>query len=288
MDGRKSFGPRFTILDKADLLDNKKAKPIDRSNRFYIDNWNLRVFWSIWKFREDFMARAERVRQLLEIPILTPTEDRFVQSEKSKRPPVFAPKSLYIGVNSEFLRNDPIIAKKIEKAIYNNFLVPYNWSFNYYPFVEYYLLYGKPTAVPIKPNPRQFQLILKYNKELGRGRYTKCDIAFLRQQAVIEKIRNPKQQKRIETITTLLPILKNTDRRPKNPQLKVLAFNHFSKLDAGNTGESRFLADQGYSILESSLGDKEELTELTKQEQKKLHQIVRKLHVEYLNLIHSV
>lgn len=290
MDGRKPYGPRFTIKDKAFFLDNKKAKPVDRSDRQQIDNWNLQIFWSVEPLRNDFIQRAEKVRKLLEIPELSPKSDR-VQKPGSKQPSVFASKSLYVGVNSQFLVDNPTTAQKIEKAVYNNFLMPYGWSFNYYPFVEYYILYGKPTFVAFPPNPKQLQLTLKYRKELGRNRYTKSDIAFLKQQAIIERSVHPKSKRYVDTITDLvssLKPLKNTDRRPKNPELKILAFSHFNKAHKKIVEREWFLADQIYNILDIPYSDDKKLVSFSPEDQKKKYQTIRKLYSEYLKLIHTI
>lgn len=281
MDGRKPYGPRFTIKDKAFFLDNKKAKPVDRSDRQQIDNWNLQIFWSAEPLRNDFIQRAEKVRKLLEIPELSTKSDR-VQKLGSKQPSVFASKSLYVGVNSQFLVDNPTTAQKIEKAVYNNFLMPYGWSFNYYPFVEHFILYGKATSAVLPPNPKQLQLTLKYRKELGRNRYTKSDIAFLKQQAIIERSVNPKSKKYVDTITDLissLKPLKNTDRRPKNPELKLFAFFEFNKIYKQPEKSRRFLFERLYDIVDK---------DLTSDDERRFHSKVKKLYSEYLKLIHSI
>lgn len=281
MSGRKPYGPRFTIKDKAFFLDNKKAKPIDRTDRAYIDNWNLTIFWSVEALRNDFAHRANKVRKLLEISDLTPKADR-VQKPGSEQPSLFVPKSLYVGVNSQYLAHNPTIAQKLEKAVHNNFLIPYGWSFNYYPFVEYFILYHKPTKASILPNPKQLQLILKYHKELGRNKYTKSDIAFLKQQALIESSINPKNKKYTDTITLLissLKTLKNSDRRPKNPELKLFAFFEFNKIIKQPQKSHRFLLERLYDIVDK---------DLTADDERRFHSKIKKLYSEYLKLIHSI
>lgn len=278
MKGRKPYGPRFTIKERAHFLNNKKAKPVDRSDRFNIDYWNLKIFWSVETLKKDFIARAEKVRSVLNIPELEKNADRYY-SQEGIHSSLFAPKILYIGVNSSFLRHSPETAKRLEKAIYNNFLLPYGWSFNFYPFIECYILYGQADFKCIKPNPKQFQLIMKHKKELGRNRYTKSDIAFLKQQALIEYSENPRRKRDIDIIANGITLLKNNDRRPKNPELKIAAFLEFNKIHDEDQLNRKFLFNRIYSIKNEDLNP---------QEEKKLLSQVKKLYSEYKKVIHSI
>ncbi len=285
MGGTKPYGPRFTILDKAKLLDNKKARPVDRSDRAFIDNGNLEVFWSISSLRKGFIKKTEDIRKILGIEVLDPKDDILI-TKLGYKGSIFVPKSLYIGVNSLFLSNEPKIAESLRKLIYSNILMSFNWSYNFYPFVEYYILYGKKPSQAIQPNPKQFQLIMKYHKELGRNTYTKSDIAFLKQQAVIERIDRPKRLREIETIALAidkLPKLKNTDRRSKNLNLKTIAFKAFEKIPTGTElNQVRQLIKKNlYEIVEEYQDD----ADLTPKQESEFLSNMQKLYNEYLKLV---
>jgi hypothetical protein len=285
MGGTKPYGPRFTILDKAKLLDNKKARPVDRSDRAFIDNGNLEVIWSISSLRKGFIKKTEDIRKILGIEVLDPKDDILI-TKLGYKDSIFVPKSLYIGVNSLFLSNEPKIAESLRKLIYSNILMSYNWSYNFYPFAEYYILYGKKPSQAIQPNPKQFQLIMKYHKELGRNTYTKSDIAFLKQQAVIERIDRPKRLREIETIALAvdkLPKLKNTDRRSKNLNLKTIAFKAFEKIPTGTElNQVRQLIKKNlYEIVEEYQDD----ADLTPKQESEFLSNMQKLYNEYLKLV---
>jgi hypothetical protein len=287
MSGRKEYGPRFTILDRAHLLENKKAKPIDRSDRSFIDNGNLKIFWSVKKLRNEFIQKTEQIREIVGIETLKINEDILI-NKLGHKGSLFIPKSLHIGINSMFLRDNPKTAKNIQKLIYSNILIPLNWSFNFYPFVEHYVLYGRKPNQEILPNPKQFQLILKHHRELGRNTYTKSDIAFLKQQAIIERATRPKKLREIETIVLALDnisTLKNTERRPRNLAFKIAAFDVFGRIPAQATISEtmRFIQDNTYEIITKynpNLNPNED-------EEKLLFANIKKLYKEYLKLIHN-
>lgn len=287
MSGRKEYGPRFTILERAHLLENKKAKPINRTDRSFIDNGNLNIFWSIKKLRNEFIQKVEQIRGVLGIEILKVSDDILI-NKLGHKGALFVPKTLYIGTNSMFLRDNPKTAKNIQKLIYSNILIPLNWSFNFYPFVEHYILYGKKSNQEILPNPKQFQLILKHHRELGRNTYTKSDIAFLKQQAIIERAIRPKKLKEIETIVLALDNisnLKNTERRPRNLAFKTAAFDVFGRipLQATSSEAMRFIQDNTYEVITKynpNLNPNEEEEEL-------LFANIKKLYKEYRRFIHN-
>jgi hypothetical protein len=272
-------------LDKVKLLDNKKARPIDRSDRAFIDNDNLEVFWSINTLRKGFLKKTEDTRKVLGIDILNPAKDILI-TKLGHKGPLFVPKSLYVGVNSLFLRNNPKTAESLRKLIHSNILIPFNWSYNFYPFIEYYILYGKKSPEPIKPNPKQFQLILKYHRELGRNTYTKSDIAFLKQQAVIERSENPKRLREIETIVLAVDNiikLKNTERRSKNLTLKTIAFKVFENIptDTEPSEVRQLIKENLYEIVEAYQGD----DKLTEKQESDFISNLKMLYKEYLKLI---
>lgn len=227
MKGRKTYGPRFTILQRAQLLENTKIQPIDRKDRYFIDNWKLETLWTSEGFRKNFIARVGLVQNLLKIPHLALEQDLL-----SKRS-VFVPKRLHMGVNSLYLYQYAENANRLEKLIYVNFLVPFNWSYNFYPFIEYFILYGKRTNISITPNPKQLELILSKHKELGRNSYTKSDIKFLLQQVrLILGAANIRSTKRMtEKVHAIEPILQaklSDERPPRNPVLKILCFDIYN------------------------------------------------------------
>lgn len=227
--GRDSYEPSFSILQRVELLGNKKIKPVNRRDRFLIDNWKLETAWAVSGFRKNFEERAALVKNLLNLPNLDSAQD--VRSKTS----TFVPKRLHVGVNSSFLAQYPKVAEKLDKLVHTHFLVPYEWSYNFYPFIEYFILYGKRSIDPIKPNPKQLDLILHKHKELGRNEYTKSDIAFLVQQLRIligaTTTRSTKKQVyKVTLLRELLKLKRSTERPPRNPVLRILCFKVFNSM----------------------------------------------------------
>lgn len=227
MSGRKPYGSRFTIFERSEFLDNDKIKPIVRRDRRLIDNLNLETLWCVKAFRECFIKKAEKVRSVLNLPYIDPDTD--IEGLP------FGPKLLYIGTNSKFLRYNPNIAQMLEKLIYSNFLVPFKWSYNFYPFVEYFVLYQKRTTEVIQPNPLQLNLTLLRRKELGRNKYTKSDIQFLKQRLrILIKATNKRSSKsqasKIKIVEAFLNMQKSDERPPRNPVLKMLCFDVFNTM----------------------------------------------------------
>lgn len=222
------MGANFTIQERVDFLGNKKIKPIDRSDRESIDNWNLVNLWKVRHLKKIFTNKADLIRDKLGLPDLKPSDD-------IKKGAVFGQKLLYIGVMSDYLYKHPNVAKKLEKMIYTHFLVPFDWSYNFYPFVEYFILYEKITHKKIKPNPLLLNLILTRKKELGRNRYTKSDIEFLKQRARVligatDKRSTKKQHEQIKIIELILKTRISKERPPRHLALKFLCFDIFNDL----------------------------------------------------------
>jgi hypothetical protein len=76
-----------------------------------------------------------------------------------------------------------MLVETIEKEIYSKVLKKYELSFNFYPFIEFYLLYRsllrlKEPISPIQPNPKMYDLYKKYPLEFLRNPHTTSDINF--------------------------------------------------------------------------------------------------------------
>lgn len=229
MEEYKIHKPSFTILQRAQLLGNKKIKPIDRSDRFSIDNWELEKKWSIAKVRTSIMRKTENIKNILNIPKLNTSRDLISKHS------CYITKECYIGVNSNYLKKNPEVAKKLEKAIHINLLLPLNWSYNFYPFLEYLVLYGRRSNEYIMPNPNQLQLILTKHKELGRNKYTKSDREYLKQQARIisgatSERSSRKQAEDTQILSLLFEISPSDKRPPRNTVLAILCFRLFNTM----------------------------------------------------------
>lgn len=254
MSGRKPYGPRFTILQRSQLLGNDKIKPIERRDRFLIDNWKLESSWIVNSFRNSFKEKADRVRLLLNIPHLDYDED--IRSKSL----IFVPKNLNVGTNSHYLVKHPQVAKSIEKLIYTNFLLPLGWSYNFYPFIEYFILYGKRTTLPIRPNPLQLDLILNKHKELGRNTYTKSDIQFLKQQARLligatHKRSSKSHTHKVEMIELLLKSKPSSERPPRNPVLKILCLDIYNGMSKNKSEYLHWEEKQYDQFLKAKVPD---------------------------------
>lgn len=227
--GRDSYEPSFSILQRAELLGNKKIKPVNRRDRFLIDNLNLETQWTIKKVRENIVSKARAIRQVLDLPTLNTSRDLRSKST------AFITKDFYVGVNSSYLKKNPDIALKIERAIYTNVLVPMRWSYNFYPFIEYLVLYERRVRESIKPNPKVLELILHKHKELGRNKYTKSDKDYIKQQVRIlvgatDARSTRKMMRKVEAISSLLDACSSDERPPRNSVLRILCFNMFNTL----------------------------------------------------------
>jgi len=144
-------------------------------------------------------------------------------------------RDLYVGVNSSYLSEYPNIAKKLEKAVYREFLLKLNLSYNFYPFFEYLVLYQNRPLDSIIPNPRVLDLIIKRPSELSRTTYTKSDRDYIQQQARIflgatQKRSNPMQAYLTNLVTGMFEEFKSLERPPRDPVIKILCFRIFNEM----------------------------------------------------------
>ncbi len=284
----------FTIRERAEFLGNKKIKPIDRSDRESIDNWNLVNLWKVRHFVKIFTDKAYLIRTKLNLPDLKVSED-------ITKGAVFGQKRLYIGVRSIYLDKHPDMAKKLEKMIYTYFLKPFNWSYNFYPFIEYFVLYEKRTHERIKPNPLLLNLILTKKTELGRNKYTKSDIEFLKQRARVligatSERSTKKQSEDIKIIEMLLRVRLDKEKPPRHLAFKALCFDVFNDINKDKSiyltkNEKQYnqylkafspeLVDLYNDLFkyEISAGIKKPLTE------KQAYMALKRYHSEYKNIL---
>jgi hypothetical protein len=222
--------PSFTILERAHFLENDKVKPIDRLDRYWMDNWTIETLWVHDPLRQHIEQTAKDIQTELQIPtFLKPSVDI------RERGAVFVPKRLYVGVNSSYLAEYPNIAKKLEKAVYRKFLFKLNLSYNFYPFFEYLVLYQNRPLDSIIPNPRVLDLIIKRPSELSRTTYTKSDRDYIQQQARIllgatQKRSNPMQAYLTNLVTGMFKEFKSLERPPRDPVIKILCFRIFNDM----------------------------------------------------------
>jgi hypothetical protein len=297
MLGGKKYKSGFTILQHAQLLGNDKIKPIERHDRFQIDNWKLETSWIVDSFRERFTKEVQKVAEILDLPVLNPENDICSKTN------TFIPKVTHVSVNSHFLSTNLRTAKDLEKLIYTNFLLPLGWSYNFYPFVEYFILYRKRTKQPVLPNPLQLPLILGSKKELVRNTYTKSDISFLKQEARIltgaTKTRSTKADAhKSQMFELFLKIKASKERPPRNPALKALCFDIYNTMSKDKAtylakDEQQYnqflmaktpdLVDsyESFFKLEINAKYKNNLTD------KKAYLALKRYHVEYKNMIWS-
>ncbi len=222
--------PSFTILDRVHFLENDKVKPIDRLDRYWMDNWTIETLWAHDPLRQKLERGAKDIQKDLGIsPFLKPSSDRRSQGA------IFVPKRLYVGVNSSYLAEYPNIAKKLEKVVYQSFLLPLKLSYNFYPFFEYLVLYQNRPLDSIIPNPHVLDLIIKRPVELSRTTYTKSDRDYIQQQARILLGATKKRSSAMQTYLTslvagMIEEFKSQERPPRDPVIKILCFRIFNDM----------------------------------------------------------
>lgn len=160
--------PKLTIAE----VSMGYTKPVDRSDRMLIDLKRLLVLLK----DESFFNTIDNLWSKLKLPELA------VQEDLENKGLVILPHR--VGVNSKYLNSISVDARDaIEKEVYSKVLKKYELSFNFYPFIEFYLLYRsllrlREPISPIQPNPKMYNLYKKYPLEFLRNPHTTSDINF--------------------------------------------------------------------------------------------------------------
>lgn len=160
--------PKLTIAE----VSMGYTKPVNRSDRMLIDLKRLLVLLK----DESFFNTIDNLRAKLKLPVLS------VQKDLENKG--LATMTHRVGVNSKYLNSISVDARDaIEKEVYSKVLKKYELSFNFYPFIEFYLLYhsllklNEPVS-PVQPNPKMYELYKKYPLEFLRNPHTTSDINF--------------------------------------------------------------------------------------------------------------
>lgn len=160
--------PKLTIAEIA----MGYIKPVDRSDRMLIDLKRLLILLK----DESFFNTIDNLWSKLKLPEL------MVQEDLENKGLIIL--SHRVGVNSKYLSSISEKAREIiEKEVYSKVLKKYELSFNFYPFIEFYLLYHsllklKEPISPVQPNPKMYELYKKYPLEFLRNSHTTSDINF--------------------------------------------------------------------------------------------------------------
>ncbi len=277
---------------------NFKYKDVfDRKEQHHEDFIDWELFFTYDENIDNFISKCFLIRKTLGIPTLKPTEDLF-GSEYGYGP--FIPKNWNLGVASKYLWDNPEIDDVLHKLIYNNILVPNGWSYNFYPFVEYIILYRDIPKAIFFANPCLFELFKENPNELLRVKIATSDINFLRERARLTIVKNTKatneQSKKLEAINNTLDILRLRRKHlPKNVAFKISAFRTFQEMGnikaemhikEGDFDSNHFLKNQIEDFrLEYSRWEKSGLPFQKKLSDKTIHNALKKLHVEYSKLL---
>jgi hypothetical protein len=291
------YTPIFSHRERRLFFGNNKVQPIDREDRFRMDNCTAEILWSHKKLREKMVQKAKWIRELT-----IGLEDLSIDTDLLSKTAVFVPKRLYVGVKSSYLMNHPKIAESIEKLIYQNFLLPLGLSYDFYPFFEHLVLYGRRSSAFLIPNPNLLSLLLTKKKELGRNRYTASDRKFLTQQARLiigatHRRSSPKQARDLHHFAFIFEALKSTKRPPRHLETKLICFFIFNDMqtdvlnmerEKGEEKRNKFLAVAAgqflaayYRLMGSDLGSDVETVNMSDAE---AYRAVKKHYQHYKKL----
>lgn len=198
-------------------------KPLDRSDRFKID---LRRHYTLIS-DTDFTDSIETLSKELKLPKLKPSTDLF-----SKK--VVVQKDRFMSVNSKYINSLSEDQKDlIEKKIYEKILIKFKLNFNFYPLVEFLLLYGffpvEPYTFHIMPNRNMHNLYFRYLREFIRTPHTTSDIKQFIKEAKLKygiySKPTTKERKHLNNIVSVLKYNKNKERSDKNIENFFTDFN---------------------------------------------------------------
>lgn len=210
--------PKLTIAEVA----MGYTKPVDRSDRMLIDLKRLLILLK----DKSFFDAIDNLWSKLKLPEL------LVQNDLEDKGLVTLPHR--IGINSKYLNSIPVDDReKIEKEVYSKVLKKYELSFNFYPFIEFYLLYHsllklREPVSPVQPNPKTYELYKKYPLEFLRNSHTTSDIIFFTMKAksamLLHKYKADKDD--LELLRDLKTILKINRNKERGGNIDKLAVWH--------------------------------------------------------------
>lgn len=279
----------------------KDAQVLENRGSHIIDTIAWHTFLTLDSKVEDFLNKCFQIRKSVGIPKLNPKEDLLSIKNHSNGYGPFIPKGLCLGVGSHFLYEHQNVQEIVYKLIYNNILIPFKFSHNIYPAIEYIVLYKDFINTPIFANPCLFDLFIHKNDELFRTPLSIEDINFLREKNRLYTVKTSRaskaQVKELEKRNLLIDKLsRNKARPPKNAAFRIAAFNVFSEMKHAYKENflseleekddlSRFIKNQievfkeEYKKLKDSGFSYEE-----KLSDKSIHNRLKKLHLEYKKL----
>lgn len=225
MIGRKVLNRSSSISRKKRVLKatvtyRRKLKSREHTETLIQEQLTLFLFHKPLQIA--FKNKVCEIRDRVGIPELF-KEDDCSQCE-------FQDRDYFIGIDSIFLNNNHSIKVELEKVIYKELLVPLKWSYDFYPFIEHFVLYGSYTKSPIQPNPHVHKLIIHKKSEVGRNKYTVADKVYVKRKLLglmpIGKIDSKDTKLFTDIIEGMLTIQKSNDRRSKG---KINLFGLFKK-----------------------------------------------------------
>jgi hypothetical protein len=293
MDGRKK--QRKKIPDRSGNFKYKDV--LDRKEQHREDFVDWQLFLTYDEKIEAFVKTCSTIRKAIGNPVLNPNTD-LMGSNYGYGP--FMPKNWNLGVASQYLWDHPELEEVLHKLIYNNVLVPQGWSYNFYPIVEYIILYKDVPKDTFFANPCLFELFKHNPNELLRVKISTSDINFLRERVRLFFVKNTKatkdQASKLEEANNIIDIL--TLRRkhlPKNVAFKICAFRVFQNMGNVKAGERIIEGDfDSNNFLKNQIEEFRNEYERWKNSglpfQKKvpdktIHNALKKLHGEYLELL---
>ncbi len=295
MLGRKT--QRKKIPDRKGNFGHKWV--IDRHERHLEDLVEWEIFQTQEERMRELLSTVVLIRNLAEIPSLKPHKDLINVNEHGYGP--FVPKSYFLGVLSHFLWKNKATEDLLQRLIKANILGPYRWSYNFYPVIEYIVLYDElPSSSYFYANPMLFELFKDKPKELLKTGLSTSDIRFLRERlrifAISGKRATKEGSKILEKYNEMIDIISLRRKHlPKNIALKISAFRLFR--DLGSSKQKEKIVEDGFNsdhfiknqiddfkILyaewaDSGLPYNPHLTDVA------IHRALKKLHMEYKDLL---
>ena len=285
---RKKIPDRSGNFKYKDVIDRK-----EQHNEDFVD-WQL--FLTCDKKLDAFVKTCSTIRKFVGIPALNPRID-LISSNYGYGP--FIPKNWNLGVASQYLWDHPSLENVLHNLIYNNVLVPRGWSYNFYPIVEYLILYKDIPNATFFANPCLFELFKDNPNELLRVKISISDVNFLRERVRLFLVKNTKatkkQSENLEEVNNTIDILTSKRKHlPKNVAFKICAFKTFQNM--GDIKAEKRIVEDGFdsnSFLKNQIEEfrneyerweNSGLPFQKKVSDKTIHNALKKLHREYLEL----
>ena len=215
-----------------DREGNWKSRHVLDRKDIHKEDWvDWLIFLTLEDKRKALGMKLFEIKTTLGIPNLDPTID--CMAAETGYGPFMLREHWGLRPYSHFILDDDFEADALHKLIYNNILIPYRWSYNFYPFLEYIVLYGEEPTTPMYANPNLFLLYKENWRELCRTPQSMSDINFLREQTRLHilgdrKQANDKESKVLEFHNRFFDLLANAKKTsPKNIAFKICAFRVF-------------------------------------------------------------